>query len=672
MKMPLRVLIVEDSEDDAMLAIHQIEKGDYRTESEIVQTAERMEACLKEKAWDIILCDYKMPRFNGFEALRIFKQSGLDIPFIIISGTIGEEIAVECMKAGADDYLMKGHLTRLLPAIERGLREAGNRAERRRLETEQKQAEAELRFRNVLLSTQQEVSIDGILVVDEDGRMLSFNQKFVTMWGIPSDVIESKSDERALKSVFSKLVEPEDYMRKVKYLYQRRTETSRDEIALNDGRTFDRYSAPMMGPDGEYYGRVWFFRDITDRKRAEEEIKRTEAKRFELERELIQSQKFESLGTLASGIAHDFNNILAIILGYASLGEQGALSHHPELMKYFEAISLASRRGALLVSQLLTFARKTETVFRSTDINSLITEMTRLLDETFPKTISVSTDLEAGVPSIVADATQLHQVFLNLCVNARDAMPAGGRISISTRVLGNEEAKSRFAKAAARQYVAISVADTGIGMDEKTKRKIFDPFFTTKEPGKGTGLGLALVHSIVENHHGMIDVDSEPGKGTAFHLYLPVENAAVEHEEPAKSFQAGSAGGAETVLLIEDEAFIADMLRTVLAGKGYAVLLARDGEEGVSTFARHRGEIAAVIMDLGLPKLRGDEVAKRIKAIDPEAGIILMSGYFDPEIRAEMERTGVNRFIQKPFPFTELTGTLRSVIDEKAGAVLSP
>lgn len=662
----LRILIVEDSEDDALLAIHHIEKGKYRVEYGVVQTAEKMEESLKEKAWDIILCDYKMPRFNGFEALKVYKQSGLDIPFIIISGTIGEEIAVECMKAGADDYLMKGNLARLLPAIERGLREAKNRAERKRLEVEQIQSASELRFRNILLSTQQEVSIDGILVVDEAGKMISFNRNFIKMWGIPPDVIDSKSDELALRSVLSNLGEPEEYLRKVKYLYEHKEETSRDETALNDGRTFDRYSAPMFGPDNKYYGRVWFFRDITEQKRAEEEIKRTEAKRFELERELIQSQKFESLGTLASGIAHDFNNILAIILGYSSLGEQGAFANQADLIRCFETISLASRRGALLVNQLLTFARKTETVFRSTDINALIVEMTTLFGETFPKTISISTNLQRNIPSIVADVTQIHQVLINLCVNARDAMPMGGKISIATVVLDNAIVKSRFPKATAQQYIAIDISDTGIGMDEKTKRKIFDPFFTTKEPGKGTGLGLALVHSIIENHHGMVDVESEIGKGTVFHLYLPIEEPAIENKEPAKDIQVNASGGTETVLLIEDEVFIIDMVNTALTNKGYTVLLARDGEEGLEMFSRHQKEVVVVLLDVGLPKLRGDEVAKRIKTMEPEARIILMSGFLDPEIRTNLARIGVNQFIQKPFSVAELAGSLRTVIEAKA------
>ncbi|MBW8890206.1 MAG: response regulator, partial [Fibrobacteres bacterium] len=450
---------------------------------------------------------------------------------------IGEEIAVECMKAGADDYLMKGHLTRLLPAIERGLREAGNRAERKRLEIEQK--------------------------------------------------------------------------------------------------------------------------------RAEEEIKRNEAKRFELERELMQSQKMESLGTLASGIAHDFNNILAIISGYAELGGRKSLSHQPELMKCFEAISLASRRGALLVSQLLTFARKSETVFRSVDINALIVELTLFFSETFPKTIHISTNLERNAPAIVADVTQLHQVFMNLCVNARDAMAEGGSIAIATRVLENADVKPEFPKATAQRYMAIVISDTGSGMDERTKGKIFDPFFTTKDPSKGTGLGLALVHSIIENHQGMIGVESEIGKGTAFRLYLPIEASFADEKEPRKDIYFNPPAGTGTVLLIEDEAMIIDMVQSVLNSEGYSLLTARDGEEGVAMFARHQKEIVAVLSDFGLPKLRGDEVARRIKKIDPKADIILISGFFDPGIKINMEKIGVNRFIQKPFTIAELACCLQSVVDAK-------
>jgi two-component system cell cycle sensor histidine kinase/response regulator CckA len=531
MTRPLRALIVEDSADDALMVVRCLQKGDYSLTYEVIQSAEKMAAALDAGPWDIVLCDYHMPRFTGFEALGILKKSGLDIPFIIISGTIGEEIAVECMKAGADDYLMKGNLARLVPAIERGLREAGIRA---------------------------------------------------------------------------------------------------------------------------------------DRKRAEEEIKRAEAKRLELERELIQSQKLESLGTLASGIAHDFNNILAIISGYSELGERRTLTHQPELMKCFEAISLASRRGALLVSQLLTFARKTETVFRAVDIHKLIAEVAMFFGETFPKTICIRTDLRNDSPLIVGDATQIHQVLMNLCVNARDAMPGGGAITISTWVPGKEAGIPGFPKASARNYLAIRVTDTGSGMDEATKRKIFDPFFTTKGPGKGTGLGLALVQSIVENHHGMVDVESEPGKGTSFRLFFPLAARGDGEGEPFETIGEDAPDASGTVLLIEDEVFIIEMVKAVLTDKGYAVLVARDGEEGVAKFSRHQREIVAVLSDFGLPKLRGDAVASRIKTIDPKANIILISGFFDPGVRSEMEKIGVTRLLQKPFSFGELTEILKSVLDAAA------
>jgi CheY-like chemotaxis protein len=316
---------------------------------------------------------------------------------------------------------------------------------------------------------------------------------------------------------------------------------------------------------------------------------------------------------------------------------------------------------------LLTFARKTETVFRPTDVNSLIGELTSLFRETFPKTVCISTDLQQDTPRIVADASQLHQVFMNLCVNARDAMPAGGTITVASRVLDGASVNSRFPKAGAPQYLEIRVSDTGSGMDESTRRKIFDPFFTTKDPGKGTGLGLSMVHSILENHQGMIDVESELGKGTAFRLYFPVDGTAAEAAAaPVPDGRNAPSRGTETVLLIEDEVPIIEMMQAFLGGMGYSVLHARDGEEGVSMFARHRKDIKVVLLDSGLPKIRGDEVANRIKGMDPGARIVLMSGFFDPEVRKNLASLGVDRLIQKPFRFSELNDCLRSVLDMKA------
>jgi two-component system, cell cycle sensor histidine kinase and response regulator CckA len=402
--------------------------------------------------------------------------------------------------------------------------------------------------------------------------------------------------------------------------------------------------------------------DITERKRAEEELKQNEVRRHELERELIQAQKLESLGTLASGVAHDFNNILAIISGQSSL-LRGSIEDPTTALRRIDAIDKASDRGASLVKQLLTFARKGRSVFEPVSFNHIINEVTNLLRETLPKTITVLTNLNGELPFISADATQVHQILVNLCINARDAMPMGGSITITSTTVGCEAVASQFPRAHARRYVRVIVTDTGVGMDEGTKRKIFDPFFTTKGPGKGTGLGLALVHSIVEGHNGFIGAESVPGKGTTFSLYLPVEELSINSDQPFPDIFVDIPRGTETILVIEDEEMLAEMMKEILAAKGYTVLTACNGEEGVEMFVRHQEQIAVVVSDLGLPKFGGDEVFRRIKAIDPKARVILSSGLIDPEARGEMLKIGVKLIIQKPYSPSEVLRAIRTALD---------
>jgi two-component system cell cycle sensor histidine kinase/response regulator CckA len=265
---------------------------------------------------------------------------------------------------------------------------------------------------------------------------------------------------------------------------------------------------------------------------------------------------------------------------------------------------------------------------------------------------------------IRADATQIHQVLLNLCLNARDAMPAGGNLSIRTTTVGHEMVVSQFPRAIAREYVLVSVADTGTGMDEETKQKIFDPFFTTKGPGKGTGLGLALARSIVEVHQGIIDVKSAPNKGTTFTIYLPVEEKAPDSFRDSTSQRADLAGGTETILLIEDEEMLRDMTKAALLAKGYDVLTARDGEEGLEMYHRHNERIALVFTDLGLPKIAGDEVSRRIKAVNANLPVIIASGFIDPALKSEMLGTVFNEIIQKPYSAIELLRVIRATIDK--------
>lgn len=390
--------------------------------------------------------------------------------------------------------------------------------------------------------------------------------------------------------------------------------------------------------------------------------KQEEEKRHQLERQLIQAQKLESLGTLASGIAHDFNNILGIILGHSSLIQRDQ-SEPAKLAQSIEAIQKATYRGASVVKQLLTFARKTEAEFTPAIINDIINEITKLLSETFPKTIVLSINLKKDLPSTIADETQIHQVLLNLFVNARDAMPDGGTLTITTNIVDGRALAMIFPKAATAQYILIEVVDTGGGMDETTKRRIFEPFFTTKGRAKGTGLGLSVVYGIIESHQGFIDVASEVGKGTTFRVYLPVQQQTVKNNIAPKIEFKDVPGGAETVLLIEDEEMLRELVKVVLVSKGYTVLTAVDGEEGISVFSRHQNNISTVVSDMGLPKLSGQEVCKTIMAINPKAKIILASGFVELDMKSELIKVGVSRFIRKPYSPEEILQTVRSVID---------
>ncbi len=406
-----------------------------------------------------------------------------------------------------------------------------------------------------------------------------------------------------------------------------------------------------------------FVRNITERKQAEEQLKQNETKRHELELELIQAQKLESLGTLASGIAHDFNNLLGVIIGNASLLEELLGDSPAAYKKNIDAILRASTRGAAVVKQMLTFARKTDVLIESVMLNDLVNEIVRLIRETFSRTIRVEADLAPDLPSIDADATQVHQVLLNLCVNARDSMPDGGTLIITTCRESGKELRDRRPNATADSYVVLSVEDTGTGMDEETQRRIFEPFFTTKEHGKGTGLGLSLVFGIMQSHDGFITFRTEPGKGTIFQCYFPVPAGAPQIPKVETERSEMIPAGNETVLVVEDEDLLRELLTQILVSKGYTVLSAEDGECGFATYQKHRSEIALVISDLGLPKFGGDELYRRLKEADSDVRLILSSGYIEPGMRATILEEGVKDVIPKPYNPDEVLRTVRRVLD---------
>ncbi len=382
-----------------------------------------------------------------------------------------------------------------------------------------------------------------------------------------------------------------------------------------------------------------------------------------LEKQLLHAQKMQSIGNLAGGIAHDFNNILSIIMGHTSLLQQDT-RELPHLYESVKAISQATERGAHLVDQILTFARKADVVFEAVNINKIIEELYQLLSGTFPKTIIISLQLSPQLPTVRADQNQLHQAFLNICMNARDAMPQGGTLTLTTRTISSERIKARFPKAKDIDYVWVSIADTGIGIDEEIRKNLFEPFFTTKVRGRGTGLGLAVVYGIVTSHYGFVDVESELGKGSTFHFFFPTTTE--QHPLSKSVAPPTTSSGTETILIVEDEEMLVDLLKTIFTANGYRTLIAHDGEEAVRIYKEHYREIDLVFTDAGLPKMSGWEAFQEMEKINPEIKAVFASGFFEPDLKKVLTEHGVIDFINKPYSPQKVVMKVRKILDQIA------
>jgi len=397
--------------------------------------------------------------------------------------------------------------------------------------------------------------------------------------------------------------------------------------------------------------------DIAERKRVEEQ-------REKLEQQLFRSQRTESIGTLAAGIAHDFNNILNVIMGNADLA-MDADGDPEKLQRRIDAILKASSRGSSVVKQLLTLAQKTDIHPAVVNVNAIIEETIRLLEETFPKTIVFEKLLDPALPPVNADSNQLHQVLLNLSMNARDAMPKGGILAFATAVEPGEKVSARFPAAHAHQYLKISISDNGQGMSDDVQARIFDPFYTTKEKGKGTGLGLSVVNGIIESHRGYIEVASSIGRGTEFAIYIPAsEHTEVAEAQPADDLRSAT-GGSETILFIEDETLIRETAVDVLTRKGYTVLTAADGDEAVSVYRDNHRRIDFVFSDYGLPKFDGEEVFTRIKGVNADVRFVLLTGFMEPQMKHRLTTSGVLAIIPKPYKWNDLLVMLRRLLDNE-------
>jgi two-component system, cell cycle sensor histidine kinase and response regulator CckA len=511
---PLRVLVIEDSEDDTLLLLRELRRGGYEPTAQRVENAAEMEEALRQK-WDIIISDYSLPNFDPLRALRILQNQGLDIPCIVISGSVDESTILAAMRAGAGDYLMKDNLMRLTPAVERELREAEGRRELRRLEEQ---------FRH--------------------------------------------------------------------------------------------------------------------------------------------AQKMEAIGRLAGGVAHDFNNLLTVIIGYSDLLLSTTTTTLPEPTRSaLDEIRKAADRGGELTRQLLIFSRRQTLNPKIVHLNELVANMEKMLRRLIGEDIDLVTLFKPGLNEVVTDEGQFEQVIMNLVVNARDAMPNGGKLTIET---ANVEVSARRVSAdvdlAPGSYVMLAITDSGIGIDAETRSHLFEPFFTTKEAGKGTGLGLATAYGIVRQSGGEIAVYSEPGYGATFRIYLPSAHST-EAPPPAKTANVSQRSGSETILLLEDDPKVRHLIRQVLAAKGYHVLEAASGEEAIRLVRNTQEPIHLLLADVVLPEAGGPVVAKQIAAFRPGLRTLFISGYTDETMSRHGILDSATSFLSKPFLPETLAEKVREVLD---------
>ena len=635
---PLRVLIVEDSEADALLLVRELRRGGYDVDFERTDTLESLIDALDHREWDLVVSDYTMPLLSGTDALLTVREKNLDIPFIFASGTIGEDIAVAALKQGASDYVFKGNLKRLVPAIERELKEAELRRERRR--GEKALWESEERYRTLA-----EAAHDMIFIINMDGYHQYINNYGARLFGRkPEEVIGLP-----LEDLFpAQIVERQRMsIRKILKTGEDMNEEMRIPLAGED-RWMEFHLVPVKDAAGNTNTILGIGRDITQRKALEDQLRH--------------SQKLEGIGQLAGGIAHDFNNILNVIIGYGTLIEGNMMGDDPS-RSHLKEILLAGDRAARLTQSLLAFSRKQIIDPAPHDLNEIIKGVEGILRRTIGEDIELISIHSIEKPIVLVDRGQMEQVLLNLAVNARDAMPRGGQLIMETEIFHLDKEYARgHGYGEPGMYVLLSVSDSGVGMDEDTRKKAFEPFFTTKEPGKGTGLGLSMVYGIVKQHDGYVNLYSEPGRGTTFKIYLPLIKGDLQETTGPKP-TTYPVGGTETILVAEDDRTVRELTKNVLEKFGYTVIPAVDGEDAIGRFMDNKEKIRLLLLDVIMPKMDGKEVYENIKKINPDIKAIFLSGYTANLIQQKgVLNKGLN-FIMKPVSPKNLLRKTREVLD---------
>jgi two-component system cell cycle sensor histidine kinase/response regulator CckA len=613
----LKVLHVEDNPIDAELCASTIKSEWPRAEITRVESAEEMAAVLPGHQFHLVLSDMSMPRFNGQLALRMLREVDPATPFIFVSGTIGEDNAVQALHDGATDYVLKDRAAKLVPAIKRALGEVRALKDRREsMRQLQEQAEYMAKAR------------DAIVVTGMDRKITYWNHAAEKILGYAAnETLGKRSDE-----VFS----PVD---RGTIMQVRRDSADKDswagecELHAKDGHpvALDVTLTVIRDDAGMPKALLSISADITEKRL--------------MMRQSLQAQRVESIGILAGGIAHDLNNVLTPILMSATLMQMKVAD--PDIQRLSNIIHTSAQRGADLIRQVLVFARGGEGEKAEIELQPVANEVVALLRQTLPRSIEIELGVAEGLPKVRTDATQLSQVLMNLGVNARDAMIEGGKLSIRVaEAMVSTPHAQQHPNAKPGRHVQITVTDTGSGIPIEVRDKIFDPFFTTKAPGKGTGLGLSTVMGIVKNHEGFVEVDSEIGKGTEFRIYLPVVEEA--KASPALVAPAVAPRGAgEMVLVVDDEPAIRDTLANVLEANGYRAAVAIDGAEALKLYAARPADFAVVVTDMMMPGMQGEDLIARLRAVNSAVRVVAITGVTAMR-DGLLEKPGRLKFVMKP------------------------
>lgn len=628
-KEQLHILVIEDDEDDYFLARRLLSKARGITCSiDWAQTYDEGLERITAREYDVALIDYRLDAQTGIDLLREALQQGCETPMVLLTGQGDLRVDLEAMAAGAADYLVKGQIDAQL--LERSIRYA----------RERKRADVRIRDQAQLLDKAR----DAISAFDLEGRVIYWNKSAEETTGYRVEEVEGKrigdklyaGRQDTLQEVWEHVLSEGEWIGEL-------------QQTRKDGRTVVVESRWTLVRDaiGNPKSVLVIHTDITERK--------------ELETQFLRSQRMESIGTLVGGIAHDLGNLLVpVLLGVQVLEKR--FEGDPATTRTLQMISRSAQRGADMVKQVLAFARGVEGERVPMNPGQVIREIERISLETFPREISFMVEVPDDVWKIKGDATQIQQVLMNLTVNARDAMPDGGRISVTLENVdvGKEHMRTNI-EAKLGPHVCITVTDTGEGIPPEVRDKMFEPFYTTKPVGKGTGLGLSTVYSIVKSHNGFVNVHSHPGQGTTFRIFIPATVESLGHSPDLEETDGSANGNGELVMVVDDEEFILELARETLESAGYHVVTAKDGHEALNIFDRRKQELHAIITDLMMPNLDGVATIRELKARGAGMPIIAASGA-SGDRAAEAIKAGAELFLSKPFTATKLCRVLKDVL----------